>query len=320
MTQIQSTHRRVAFLGYGACALAGCLWGTGFYFGRLALNEMSVEHMVLYRFMFACTVMLPVAVANRVHLMWSEVRLLLISALFGVPVQFLIQFHGLAHTTVSHASLMVGAMPVLLGAAAALFAGERLDSIGWLALVASTIGAALIVLGGHRGPAALGQPTLYGDLMVVASLCTALSWILLSKKLMMTHSPPVVTAYTILAGTVMLAVWILGPLLLNPWLPQKVQAPPLAQVSTTAWVALAISGVACTATTTLLWNWGIHHVPASRAGVFLNIEPALGSWLGVKLLGEHLGPFAWAGGALILGAAIILTTRGHEPHPDVILE
>jgi len=108
--------------------------------------------------------------------------------------------------------------------------------------------------------------------------------------------------------------------LLNPWLRHQVEPPPFAHVSLTAWVALAISGLACTATTTLLWNWGIHHVPASRAGVFLNIEPALGSWLGVQLLGEHLGPYAWAGGALILGAAITLTTRGHEPEPAVILE
>jgi drug/metabolite transporter (DMT)-like permease len=156
--------------------------------------------------------------------------------------------------------------------------------------------------------------------MVVASLCTALAWILLSKKLMQTHSPPVVTAYTILSGTVMLIIWILGPWMLNPLLEHKSPPPPFFHVSTTAWIALAISGVACTATTTLLWNWGIHHVPASRAGVFLNIEPALGSWLGVKLLGEHLGPYAWAGGALILGAAVILTTRGHEPHPNIILE
>jgi drug/metabolite transporter (DMT)-like permease len=312
--------RRLAFLGYSACALAGSLWGTGFYFGRLALNEMSVEHMVLYRFLFACLGMLPVALLNRVRLTWGEIRLLLISAAFGIPVQFLIQFHGLARTTVSHASLMVGCMPVLLGAAAALFTGERLDGIGWLALAGSTLGAALIVLGGHRGPAAHGEPTLLGDLMVVFSLCTALAWILLSKKLMQSHSPPIVTAYTILCGTVMLAAWILGPLLLNPWRAQKVQPPPFSHVSMTAWVALAISGIACTATTTLLWNWGIHHVPASRAGVFLNIEPALGSWLGVKLLGEHLGPYAWFGGALILSAAIILTTRGNEPHPPVILE
>jgi len=311
---------RTAFLGYGACAIAGCLWGTGFYFGRLALNEMNVEHMVLYRFLFACLGLLPVALIHRVRLTVSEIRMLLISAAFGVPVQFLIQFHGLDHTTVSHASLMVGTMPVLIGVGAVLFAGERLDAIGWIALVGSTLGAALIVLGGHRGPAAQGEPTLYGDLLVVLSLCTALAFILLSKKLMQSHSPVVVTAYTLLAGTAMLAVWTLGPMLLNPWRESKVAPPPFSHVSPTAWIALAVSGLACTATTTFLWNWGIHHVPASRAGVFLNIEPALGSWLGVKLLGEHLGPHAWAGGALILSAAIILTTRGREPQPDVILE
>jgi drug/metabolite transporter (DMT)-like permease len=334
--QNQPRHnRRVTILGYTACALAGSLWGTGFYFGRLALNEMSVEHMVLYRFLFACLGMLPIAIANRRRLRMtpSELRILLCSAAFGIPIQFLIQFHGLARTTVSHASLMVGSMPVLLAAAAALFAGERLDWIGWIALCGSTVGAALIVLGGTHGPATLGQPSLVGDLMVVASLCTALTWVLLSKKLMQTHSPSVVTAFTILSGTVMLAAWVVGPWLVSnwalhlglpaSWLPQawqQVQPPPFAHVSATAWVALAISGLLCTATTTLLWNWGIHHVPASRAGVFLNIEPALGSVLGVELLGEHLGPFAWLGGGLILAAAVTLTTRGHQPAPDVLLE
>ena len=318
--------RRVTLLGYGACALAGCLWGTGFYWGRLALDEMSVEHMVLYRFLFASLGMLPLVLANRrrFHLTGGETSTLLLSAALGVPIQFLLQFHGLALSTVSHASLMVGAMPVLLAAAATLFAGERLDWFGWLALCGSTVGAALIALGGSRGPATRGEPSLTGDLLVVASLFTALAWILLSKKLMQTHSPPVVTAYTILAGTVMLAVLILGPWLLSPLLSpvthHRFQPPPFAHVSSTAWAALAISGLLCTATTTLLWNWGIHHVPASRAGVFLNIEPALGSWLGVQLLGEHLGPYAWAGGALILAAAITLTTRGHEPEPDIILE
>jgi drug/metabolite transporter (DMT)-like permease len=146
----------------------------------------------------------------------------------------------------------------------------------------------------------------------------------LSKKLMETHSPPVVTSYSILAGTAMLAVVVLGPWALKPLTHWKADPLPVAHLTATAWVALAISGLLCTATTTLLWNWGIHHVPASRAGVFLNIEPALGSWLGVRLLGEHLGPYAWAGGALILAAAITLTTRGHEPgsvtEPAVILE
>jgi drug/metabolite transporter (DMT)-like permease len=320
MADATITDGRVRFLGYGACALAGCLWGTGFYFGRLALDEMSVEYMVLYRFLFACVGMLPVVLLHRVRFTAHEIRLLLVSAALGVPIQFLMQFHGLARTTVSHAALMVGSMPVLLAVAAALFAGERLDWLGWLALVGSTVGVCLIILGGQRGPAAPEQPTLTGDLMVVASLCLSLAWILLSKKLMLTHSPPVVTAYTILAGTVMLAGWILVPLALKPWIANNSAPMPFAHVSATGWTALALSGLACTATTTLLWNWGIHHVPASRAGVFLNIEPALGSVLGVELLGEHLGPHAWLGGGLILAAAITLTTRTHQQPAAVILE
>jgi drug/metabolite transporter (DMT)-like permease len=316
--------RRVTYLGYGACALAGCLWGTGFYFGRLALNEMSVESMVLYRFLFASLGMLPIALLNRVRLTRSEVGILLIATAFGIPVQFLLQFHGLALTTVSHASLMVGSMPVLLAVAAGIFAGERLDWLGWAALTGSTIGVALIVLGGSRGPATRGEPSLAGDLLVVASLVLALAWILLNKKLMQTHSPTVVTSYSILLGTLMLACITLGPWMLNPMLgwfrSQRPASLPIAGISHTAWIALAISGLLCTATTTLLWNWGIHHVPASRAGVFLNIEPALGSLLGVRLLGEHLGPFAWLGGGMILSAAVILTTRGQQAEPEIILE
>ena len=155
---------------------------------------------------------------------------------------------------------------------------------------------------------------------MIVSLVSALGWILLTKKLMKTHSPPVVTAYTIYAGTAMLLVWMALESLAARLMHNTLAPMPFANVSLKAWVALAISGLLCTATTTLLWNWGIHHVPASRAGVFLNIEPALGSILGVELLGERLGPYAWLGGALILAGAITLTTRGRSTEPDVILE
>jgi drug/metabolite transporter (DMT)-like permease len=313
-------------LGYGACALAGSLWGTGFYFGRLALNEMSVEHMVLYRFLFACLGMLPVVMVRlmqsgmRMRLGPGELRDLLLAASFGIPIQFLMQFHGLAMTTVSHASLMVGAMPVLLAGAAALFAGERLDGVGWTIMAASTAGAALVTLGGHRSAAAQGQPTLAGDLLVLASLVVALTWILLSKKLLQKHSAPAVTAATLFTGTLMLSAVVTVEQLCAPLLHTTVEPFPFAAVSLRAWLALAASGVLCTAATTLLWNWGLHHVPTSRAGVFLNIEPALGSVLGVELLGEQLGPFAWVGGALIVGAALVLTMRGQDQEPAVLIE
>jgi drug/metabolite transporter (DMT)-like permease len=84
------------------------------------------------------------------------------------------------------------------------------------------------------------------------------------------------------------------------------------------WLALAASGILCTSSTTLLWNWGMKRVPASRAGVFLNLEPAVGSILGVQLLGDRLGHWAWLGGGLIVAAALTLTTRGRTETAGIL--
>jgi len=287
-------------LGFAACLMASALWGCGFFFGKIALEEMNVGAMVFYRFGFAVLVLLPLLITHRPGLDRREWGVLLMASLLGVPLQFLLQFYGLSLTTVSHASLMVGTMPVILAVGAAIFAHERMDGTGWLALAGSTGGAALIALsaggGAHGGK---GEPTLQGDLLVVASLLIALGWILLNKQLMQRHSAVVVTAYGLFAGMLMLLVVV--PVLFG--------VPPVAHVSAKAWGALAASGVLCTATTTLLWNWGMTQVPASQAGVLLNMEPLMGSLLGVLVLGERLGPSAWVGGGLILTAAITLTTH-----------
>jgi drug/metabolite transporter (DMT)-like permease len=282
-------------LGFGACAVASSLWGCGFFFGKIALAEMSFAHMVLYRFLFAMVVLLPLLVTHRPGLNRREWGVLLVASFLGVPLQFLIQFYALSITTVSHAALMVGTMPVILAVGAAVFAHERMDWVGWAALAGSTCGAALIALGGHSK----GGATLAGDSLVVVSLMIALFWILFNKQLMGRHSHVVVTAYGLLLGTLMLMVWV----------PVRYGMPPVAGVSVKAWLALAGSGVLCTATTTLLWNWGMTQVPASQAGVLLNMEPLIGSLLGVLVLGERLGPSAWVGGGLILASAVTLTTR-----------
>jgi drug/metabolite transporter (DMT)-like permease len=172
-----------------------------------------------------------------------------------------------------------------------------MDRIGWVAMAVSTCGAAMIALGGHH--AGKGGASLSGDLLIVASLFIALFWILLNKQLMERHSHIVITAYGLALGTAMLMIWV----------PLQYGMPPVAHISLKVWLALAGSGLLCTATTTLLWNWGLTQVPASQAGVLLNMEPLIGSLLGVFVLGEHLGPNAWVGGALILAAAILLTTH-----------
>jgi drug/metabolite transporter (DMT)-like permease len=64
-----------------------------------------------------------------------------------------------------------------------------------------------------------------------------------------------------------------------------------------------------TATTAVLWNWGLKWVPESQAGIFISLEPLVGAILGVSVLHEILGRMALAGGALILFGAVYLSYR-----------
>lgn len=297
-------------LGFAACALASSFWGCGFFFGKIALTELNVGAMVFFRFAFAVLGLLPLIYLHRPGLNRREWLLLIVGSFLGVPLQFLLQFYGLSITTVSHASLMVGTMPVLLAVGATLFAHERLPALGWGALAVSTAGAALIALGGHHKAGTSG-PSLTGDILVVVSMGIALFWILINQRLMKLHSPIVITAYGLLVGFGMLALCV----------PPFWGMPPVHGVSLKVWAALAASGLLCTASTTLLWNWGLTRVPASQAGVVLNMEPLIGSLLGVFILQERLGGLAYVGGAMILLAAITLTTHpSPQPHGETTFE
>src|SRR5438309_2448581 len=152
-----------------ALATAGCLWGTGFYFGKIALTEMPVASMVLFRFAFACAGLLPVIFFDRPYFVGNEWGWVFAASVLGVPVQYLVQYKGLSLTTVSHASLMVGTLPILLAIAAVMFAGERLHLGGWLALAASTSGAALIAFSNNK-ESGVAHASTRGDLLVVLSM------------------------------------------------------------------------------------------------------------------------------------------------------
>lgn len=290
------TRRRLAFL---ALAAAGCLWGTGFLFGKIALAWMGVGHMIFYRFFFAVLALVPVAIHRRLSLPHrADVLHILAAGALYVPIQFLIQFEGLAHTTVSHASLMVGGLPIMVAVGAVVFTHERLDRTGWLTLAASTLGAALIVSGGNSNG---GTATVTGDLLVVLSLFAAVAWVLTSKRLMHPHGTygaVEASVYVMFAGVAMLAVWVF-----------VADGPPPVHLPAVAWGAVIASGVFATAATTLLWNWGLTRVQASSAGIFLNLEPVVGVILGITILHDRLGPTTLLGGALIVGSAVLFTRR-----------
>jgi drug/metabolite transporter (DMT)-like permease len=69
-------------------------------------------------------------------------------------------------------------------------------------------------------------------------------------------------------------------------------------------------GIVITGLGYLVWNWALERVSASRAAIYLNVQPLVGALLGVVWLGEPLSVFTVAGGALVvLGLWLAVTGR-----------
>ncbi|MDX1438471.1 MAG: EamA family transporter [Rubricoccaceae bacterium] len=277
-------------LAYLALAAAGALWGTSFLFGKIALEEMGPAYLVLYRFVLASAVLIPFVPRIRPRISRRDVYLLLVGAFLMGPLMFLLQFEGLDRTTASSAALIVGTAPPLMAIGGFLLDGERPTSVAWIAVLISSIGVALLIGGPGAGR------TFVGDLLVFISIVAAVVWTLLTRRV--ARRVGVVTATTILFG--------IGTLILLPFAIALEGPPPLA-LSSGAWMAIIALGFVCTAFTFWLWNWGLQHAQASQAGIFNNLEPLVGAFLGVVLLGEQLGRLAVLGGAMVIAAAFVVS-------------
>lgn len=290
--------RSSSILATLSLAAAGCLWGTGFLFGKIAFAEMTVSENVAFRFVVGSVFLAPILFRRAKRFAFRNLCLLGFAGLIGVPVQFLVQFKGLQLTTVSHASLMVGTLPMMLALSSALFLHERLSPREWGVLSLSAIGAVLIALSGSpAGPAS--SATAKGDLLVLVSMVAAVIMVLTTKRLMSEYDSLQVTAAMIILGTILLLIFV------------AVSQPMRFHFSANAWIAVAAQGLLATAMAYVLWNWGLARVPASRAGVFLNMEPLVGAILGVVFLHESLGSLAMLGGSMIIGSAVYFTKRTH---------
>jgi drug/metabolite transporter (DMT)-like permease len=212
-----------------------------------------------------------------------------------VPVTFLPQFEGLARTTVASASLLVGTGTPLLALAGAIFRRERPGTSGWIAVALSCLGLAIMV--GLPGP---GR-TWLGDALVFISMVTTTAWVLVMMPLVRRYGGLAASAWTVTFGAIFQipVAWLGGP----PDLPS----------SYLGWAALLGLGVACTAGSYTLWNLGLERVPASRAGVYLNLEPVVGATLGVALLHEAVTAGLLAGGGLVLAASLLASLPSRAP-------
>jgi hypothetical protein len=276
-------------------ALAGCLWGTGFLFGKIAFREMTVAENVFFRFLFACLILVPILIGKGKTFAIRDLSWLVAAAVVGVPVQFVMQFKGLQLTTVSHASLDRGDPTSIDRSIVDPVFARATEQIGMagVAIVSRRRSRHRVFCRSfQRGCRTNGCGRSPPTAVDVRSRGVHSDLEAFDGKLRFSSNHDLDAQHR---GSVAVC--------------RNCIVPVRFHFSIITWGAAAGQGLLATAGAYLARNWGLQRVAASRAGVFLNLEPLVGSLLGVSLLHERLGPLAILGGVLILGPAVYFSRK-----------
>lgn len=280
---------RKNLLPISSLLLSCVIFGSSIILAKLTFGQVAFTHVVLWRFVFASLLLLPVVLVSKARLQRRDLARFFLVGLLELPVTYLVQYAGFAHTTATHASFILGLSPCLYAVAAFLINKEILRPRSWLVAALSALGA--VVIAGQPGQAGHWV----GDGLVLLSLVTSVVSVMLNQRLLERYPPMVATAYVFWFGLLTLlpvVLWLDGP--------PPLQLPPM------VWFSLFMQGTICTAVGYCLWNFGASRLQTSHVGVYANLEPVVGALLGVMVLNETLGLWSIMGGLLVIGAAIFL--------------
>jgi drug/metabolite transporter (DMT)-like permease len=208
----------------------------------------------------------------------------------GYGGSVMVQNAGIARTSVTHAALLIGAVPVMVAIIAAVWYRAVAAPVAWFGFAVSLGGVGLVTVGGGGGGA-----TMAGDGLVLVSLLLSATVTVAQGRLLTGRDPVAVTAVQFLGATVgalPVAVFTEG----MPALPGS--AGPAGLGAVLAVVALALGGTLAPFT---LFAFGQSRVSAEVAGGFLNLEPLVGAIAGAVAFGDPVGLVQVAGGLAILG-------------------
>jgi drug/metabolite transporter (DMT)-like permease len=280
---------------------AGLLWGSTVPLSRLALEWLGPGWLTAVRFGLAAPVLLAAA---RSRLRPAFTPMALASGAVGYGGSVIAQNAGIARTSVIHAALLLGALPVLVAVIAALWHHALARPVAWVGFAVSLAGVGLVTGGGGGGA------TLGGDGLVLSSVLLSAVFTVAQARLLPGRDPIAVTAVQFLGaafGALAFSVITEGA----PDLPAG--AGPVVAVG-----ALVAGGTLLPYT---LFAYGQTRVPAEIAGAFLNLEPVVGTAAGAMIFGDPMGPAQLTGGAAILAgiglSSLPLVAGGQGRSPQV---
>ena len=299
-----------------ACLLiVWVVWGSTYLAIRVGVETMPPLLMAAARNLVAGLIMFPLALRHRRAAVragqpggpqrrWPSRAEWLGCAIVGVLLLVANGVVGVGEKTVPSglAALLVATVPLwLLGIDAGLN-HARLGRAPLAGLVLGLAGVALLSgLGGEsRGTSVVG---------VITILAAAAAWALgtiMARRVTIPSSPALASGMELLLGGTALLVLAAAA--------GEFSSLRLSQVSARSWLALGYLIVIGSIVAFSAYGIAVRALPTATVATYAYVNPVIAVLLGSLILGERLTPAMIGGGALIVGAVVLVVRRSPPAH------
>lgn len=276
----------------GRLLLLAAIWGASYLFMRIAVPHVGPAWMVEGRTLAGGVVMAAYLAATgtpaRVSRHW---RGYLVLGVVAVAVPFWLIGTAVKTIDASTAAILNATSPIFSAIVAAAWIRERLTAEKVAGIALSIAGIAILV--GWTPKPMTGAELFACSLSLMACACYGFSSVF--TKVCLKDAPPAALS----TASCLVAAGAMAPF--TPW------PVALSPVPATAWAAVAVLGVVCTAFAFILYYRLIADLGPVRATTVTLLIPVFGIVWGVIFLGEPLTAGRVAGaGTVLMGCALAL--------------
>lgn len=215
---------------------------------------------------------------------------------FGVLFNQLLFFKGLSLTTATNTSLLAVMIPVFTFLISALIGNDKITGRKTLGIVIAACGVIYLI---NPSNASFSSATTQGDILIILNCLSYAIYVAISKKMISHYG-----ALKSIAWFFLFASIINVPIGLY-----SLSAVNLGEVSFAAWLAV-LAIVLFPTILAYYWNaWALARVEPSIVAVYIYLQPLIGTFAAIFILGEVWQPRIFLAMALIFTGVYLVTRK-----------